>query len=294
MIATPAMGMLTPAVEFARHLVRRFPGRLSATVLLISVPHWPTIHSYTQSLLATSSPNLNFVLLPTMDPPSPDHFNSYVAHTFALIDQHKSHVKNAIAESKRRVVGLFVDLFCTSMIDVADGLGIPSYIYFASPAGFLSFVLDLPILDSELASDSVNEFRIRGFANPVPRRALHATVLDRGDGFFTYMYHSRMYAKTKGIVVNTLRELETIVLDSLSASKVPKVYPVGPILNLKGSTEWHSDKAQQEKIMKWLDNQPESSVVFLCFGSLGSLSGPQLEELALGIERAGFRFSSPK
>lgn len=42
--------------------------------------------------------------------------------------------------------------------------------------------------------------------------------------------------------------------------------------------------------MKWLDNQPESFVVFLCFGSLGSLSGPQLEELALGIERAGFRF----
>ncbi|EXB75128.1 UDP-glucose flavonoid 3-O-glucosyltransferase 6 [Morus notabilis] len=294
-ISTPAIGMLTPTVEFARRLVHRNPDRLSATVLLIPVPHWPTIHSYTQSLPATSSPNLRFLLLPTLHPPSPDNFHSYVAHLSSLVDQHKPSVKQAISEllvseSKRQVVGLFVDMFCTSMIDVADDLGLPSYLFFASPASFLSFMLDIPILDSQLASDSVAELSVRGFANSVPRRVLPTTVLKRGDEYSWCLRHARRYKETKGIIVNSLRELEPVVLHSLSVSGIPKVYLVGPIVDLSGPAQWHPDRAQYETVMRWLDNQPSSSVLFLCFGSLGSLSGPQVKELALGIERSGFRF----
>ncbi|PON36936.1 UDP-glucuronosyl/UDP-glucosyltransferase [Parasponia andersonii] len=291
LIATPAIGLLTPTVEFARRLVDRYPDRLSATVLLIPAPQWPTIHSYTQSLLATSSHNLRFLLLPTMHPPSPDHFHSYVAHISSFIDQHKPNVRNAISnDSKRRVVGLFVDLFCSSIADVADELGIPSYLFFTSPASFLSFALDLPILDSQLASESLTELSIRGFYNSVPRRVLHRVVMERGDGHSWYLQHARKYAQMKGIVVNTLQELEPFALDSLSRSATPRIYPVGPILNLNGSAQWHADRARHESIIRWLDNQPTSSVVFLCFGSLGSLSGPQVREIAIGLERAGFRF----
>ncbi|GMN60308.1 hypothetical protein TIFTF001_029407 [Ficus carica] len=292
-ISTPAIGMLIPTVEFARRLVHRNPDRLSATVLLIPVPHWPTIHSYTQSLPATSSPNLRFLLLPTLHPPSPDHTHSYVAHISSLIDQNKPNLKQAISDllvSKRQVVGLFVDMFCTSIIDDAEELGIPSYLFFASPASFLSFMLEVPILDSQLASDSVAEFSVRGFVNSVPRRVLPTTVLKRGDGYSWYLRHAKRYLETKGIIVNTVRELEPFVLESLSAGGVPRVYPIGPILDLNGPAQWHPDRAQYESVIRWLDNQPLSSVVFLCFGSLGSLSGSQVKELALGIERTGLRF----
>jgi hypothetical protein len=40
----------------------------------------------------------------------------------------------------------------------------------------------------------------------------------------------------------------------------------------------------------WLDGQPKWSVVFLCFGSLGTLSTAQLKEMARGLERSGHRF----
>ncbi|XXG48952.1 hypothetical protein AAC387_Pa02g3267 [Persea americana] len=39
--------------------------------------------------------------------------------------------------------------------------------------------------------------------------------------------------------------------------------------------------------MEWLEQQPHSSVVFLCFGSMGSFSAPQLKEMALGLEHSG-------
>ncbi|XP_010272750.1 PREDICTED: UDP-glycosyltransferase 71A15-like [Nelumbo nucifera] len=42
--------------------------------------------------------------------------------------------------------------------------------------------------------------------------------------------------------------------------------------------------------MKWLDNQPSSSVVFLCFGSLGAFNEAQMKEIAVGLERSGHGF----
>ncbi|MBN8156931.1 hypothetical protein J0J30_23310, partial [Vibrio vulnificus] len=49
-------------------------------------------------------------------------------------------------------------------------------------------------------------------------------------------------------------------------------------------------RARWTKITEWLDEQPESSVLFLCFGSAGYFSVPQVEEIALGLEKSGHRF----
>ena len=42
--------------------------------------------------------------------------------------------------------------------------------------------------------------------------------------------------------------------------------------------------------MRWLDNQPPSSVLFVSFGSGGTLSHDQLNELAFGLEMSGHKF----
>ena len=42
--------------------------------------------------------------------------------------------------------------------------------------------------------------------------------------------------------------------------------------------------------MSWLERQPSRSVVYLCFGSLGSFSVAQLKEIAEGLEKSGHRF----
>lgn len=59
---------------------------------------------------------------------------------------------------------------------------------------------------------------------------------------------------------------------------------MGPIINLDNGAEENSD------IVGWLDDQPPSSVVFMCFGSLGNFDEIQVKEIALALERTGHRF----
>ncbi|KAJ4702540.1 Glycosyltransferase [Melia azedarach] len=297
-ISTPGIGNLVPLIEFAR-LLTNHDRRFHATVLLISIPKRPIVTSYIQSRGASSSLDDNpitFVHLPAVDPPSSDQYESSLAYLCLLIDKHKPHVKHAIANALQirsnsdsdsvRVAGFFVDMFCTSMIDVANELGIPSYLYFASPASFLGFLLYLPTLDAQLATefvdsehtqlivpkDSFTELKIPSFVNALPPLVLPTTVLKRKeDGYAWFLYHARRYTETKGMVVNTFQELEPYAIDSLRVGGMPPVYPTGPVLDLAGPAEWHPDRVHQENIMKWLDDQPPSSVVFLLFWKHGFL-----------------------
>ncbi|KAE8703900.1 UDP-glucose flavonoid 3-O-glucosyltransferase 6 [Hibiscus syriacus] len=95
--------------------------------------------------------------------------------------------------------------------------------------------------------------------------------------------------QVKGIMVNTFSEFESHAVNSLSNDKlqIPPVYPVGPILNLE---DLSGDDQNYETIMRWLNEQPRSSVVFLCFGSMGSFGVDQVKEIANALEKSGHRF----
>ncbi|XP_031268036.1 UDP-glycosyltransferase 43-like [Pistacia vera] len=311
-ISTPGIGNLVPLVEFAQLVTQHHP-QFTATILTITVPERPIVNAYINSRGASLAADrhlhdVNFLHLPPVGPLSPDEYQSSLGYLCVYIEKHKLHVKHAIEKimttESDSVAGFFVDMFCTSMIDVANELGIPCYIYFASPASFLGFMLHFPTLDKQLATefvdsdtelivpkDSTTELVIPSFVNPLPPLILPTTSLKRKkDGYFWYLYHGRRYMEAKGIVVNTFRELEPYAIDSVSIRGLPPVYPIGPVLDLAGPAEWHPDRPNQENIMKWLDNQPPSSVVFLCFGSMGSLKLAQLKEIAIGLDRARFRF----
>ncbi|XP_074270898.1 crocetin glucosyltransferase, chloroplastic-like [Silene latifolia] len=79
---------------------------------------------------------------------------------------------------------------------------------------------------------------------------------------------------TPTILVNTFDELE---VDALKAIKRFTLIPVGPLLPSSFLNEKEKD------YMRWLDSQNESSVVYVSFGSMSVLSGPQQEELARAL-----------
>ncbi|KAF8041585.1 hypothetical protein BT93_A0241 [Corymbia citriodora subsp. variegata] len=300
-VPSPGYGHLVSTVEMAKLLVDRDP-RVFITLLIMKLPYvsHSGIDDRTRSLANSMAGRFQFVHLPDIDPISETNPSKIRDLCF---ESYKPHVKEAIIErltrsvsgpDSPRLVGLVVDMFCTTMIDVAKELRVPSYVFFTSSAAFLGLMLHLQRLQDEHGIDST-EFRdsdteldFPNFTNPLPAKVLPTAYLVK-EAAPAYIEHARRFRETKGIFVNTFAELETHVFESLVDNIIPPVYPVGPILNLARSTDG-TRPSNGSEVMKWLDDQPQSSVVFLCFGSRGSLDADAVREFATALERCGHRF----
>ncbi|CAI0548630.1 unnamed protein product [Linum tenue] len=270
-------------VELAKLLVHRH------STLVVSIPVITSL-STADSLAAPDSdlsPRVKLLHLANDDDPS-----APAGSVFALIQSQKPRVTEAVSaeltRSGGRLAGFVHDMFCTSMLDVAEGFGVPSYIYFTSGAAFLGFVLRAQELHDQEGVDLTESKELAELAIPtlkhqLPRKVIPSSFLNKEWASVVHTM-ARDFRKTKGILVNTVKELESYAVDSLSSGEnnTPKVYPLGPILNLKAE--------KSDGSIQWLDQQPESSVVFLCFGSMGAFNAEQVKEIACALEGSGHRF----
>ncbi|KAG5242341.1 anthocyanidin O-glucosyltransferase [Salix suchowensis] len=287
LIPLPAMGHIVALVEVAKLLVQR-DGRLTTTVITMHPALDPSTTKYTESLTASALPDrMRVVNLPYLESKTEDAkgFNWLTS----MIEGHKPHVKEYVSNMRQlspdspQLAGFIFDTFATGMKEVADGFGVPRYVFSASGAAFLCSMFYLQALHDAQGvnltdfknSDALLE--IPGLANPLPAKLAPSMVVLK---------------ETRGILVNTYLEFESYALHSLSNGKNPPVYPVGPMVKHGGDgRDLRSDESDNNRdIMEWLDDQPPLSVMFLCFGSWGSFSGAQVKEIARALEHCGHRF----
>ncbi|KAK4856900.1 hypothetical protein QYF36_022431 [Acer negundo] len=156
-------------------------------------------------------------------------------------------------------------------------------------------LIDLPELPTRhdqirtVFEPSNSQVSILGIVNPVPVSVLPLDLF-HNSGYSTYIKLAQRFNDANGINVYTFSELESYGVNSFSGSLNPQVYTVGPKIELKAQRKHDLDEDRCQKIFKWLDDQPESSVVFLCFGSGGSFSPAQVREMATGHEKSEYNF----
>ncbi|KAF8656364.1 hypothetical protein HU200_060746 [Digitaria exilis] len=100
-----------------------------------------------------------------------------------------------------------------------------------------------------------------------------------------------------GILMNTSRALEGEFIDFVAttfAGYGKKVFSIGPLnpmlLELDGSLPDGKGVTPRHECLGWLDKQPAASVLYVSFGSLSSLRGEQIEELAAALRDSKQRF----
>ncbi|WCJ29231.1 UDP-Glycosyltransferase superfamily protein [Euphorbia peplus] len=299
-VANPSAGHLTSTMKFAEALIQH-DHELFINVLVIKLPFTRYVDVYLKSL-TDSQPNIRLIHIrqPAEENlPSSELINKSIeSYMISFFDAHKPLVRDTVRDiimsrdSSGPVVGLVVDLFCPSMLDIGDEFGIPSFIYSISCTTFLNLMLylssrhEMSIPDLSLSD---LEMSIPGFVNLVPPRVFPQGVFNMDGGYDAFMQIGKGFKNCKGVVYNSFYELEPYGIESCKKGNI-KVYPVGPMLNMNAHPNPETDRGKWDMIMKWLDDQAESSVVYLCFGSAGTFDVDQVKEIALGLEHSGHKF----
>ncbi|KAM7261165.1 hypothetical protein ACFE04_026640 [Oxalis oulophora] len=299
MLTSPGMGHLIPILEFAKRLIHHH--NISVTCI---VPTNGPPSSGMKDVLKALPPNVGHIFIPIMDLPKDAKSTKLISMVMKLsVSPLRDILKSLIA--KTNLVALIVDLFSTEGFDIADELNLSSYMFFPSNAMFLSFMFYMPKLnetvDSSIEFRNLNEpVQIPGCV-PIYGRDLSFSVQDRkGEGYEWFLYHCKRYRLAKGIAINSFLDMEPCPLKALKdddqMGSIPPVFSIGPIIRTVTES---IDSIECQEIrrgdndsicLKWLDQQSKGSVLFVSFGSGGTLSINQLEQLALGLELSGQRF----
>ncbi|XP_054811094.1 UDP-glycosyltransferase 88F5-like [Prosopis cineraria] len=301
----PGSGHIVSMVELAKLLLHHSHS-VSITILLTTgFLDSPSLDSYIRRISQTCS-SISFRRFPLLAIGPASSPRSLPATAFEFIRLNYANVASALEDISQTsdVRALVIDLFCTSAMNIGSSLGIPVYYFFTSGAAILSAFSYFPRIH-EQTTKSFKDLSVDLHfpANP-PLKAFHMVepTLHRDDpAYWDFLNFCSHLPKSSGIIVNTFQELEPMAVKAIAEGtcfpdpkQAPHVYYIGPLIaESNDRTEEEGEGAELGKsrtCLSWLEKQPSRSVVYLCFGSLGSMSVAQLKEIAHGLERSEQRF----
>ncbi|KAJ1421240.1 UDP-glycosyltransferase family, conserved site [Sesbania bispinosa] len=288
-VPSPGFTHLVPILEFSKRFVHLHPD-FHVTCIIPSVGSPPTS---SKAYLQTLPPSITSIFLPPISLeqlPDATILAVQIEHSVATsLPYLKEELKSLC--SRTRVVALVVDVFAHKALDFATELNLLSYIYLPQAAMLLSTYFYSSELDEILSSESRDPqepIKIPGCV-PVLSRDLPLAFQFRSNiGYKQFLERGKRFHIPDGVFVNSFFELEAGAIKALQEEQIigkPKVYPVGPIIQ--------SGSIGQEnglECLTWLDKQEPKSVLYVSFGSGGTLSQEQFNELAFGLELSGQKF----
>ena len=92
------------------------------------------------------------------------------------------------------------------------------------------------------------------------------------------------------LLLSSVSELESQVIDALKSIYSFPIFPVGPVLPYFPPAATSTGSLDGVSYFRWLDSQPRNSVLYVSFGSVFVVSSSQLDEIAAGLRDGGVRF----
>ncbi|XP_028787318.1 UDP-glycosyltransferase 72B1 [Neltuma alba] len=291
MVPAPGFSHLLPLIEFSKRLVVRQPHFHFIFFIPTLGPPSPT----TISIFESVPPQIDFTILPqiNMEDLKAEDPETQIYNTVTLSLPSLHHALSSFDSLTHHLVALVVDFFSMDALDIAKELKLKSYLLYPSSTTLLSLFLHFPELDEdhEMVPTGFRElshplklpgcisFQGKDLPDPLQERS--------SGGYKTILHACKKLCLSDGILVNSFVDLEREVAIALQESdNHPLVYHVGPITQIRSTSinESNSD------CLTWLGNQPRNSVLYVSFGSGGTLSQEQLNELAFGLEMSGHKF----
>ncbi|KAM3390055.1 hypothetical protein ACQJBY_011927 [Aegilops geniculata] len=286
LLASPGAGHLIPLAELARRLVDH--QGFAATLVTFTDLSSPEALSGVPACVATAA----LPPVPLDDLPAGTSMDIVILE---LIRRSLPSLRALLRSVGAPLAALVPDFFCSAALPLAAELGVPGYVFM--PSNLTALVVMRAAVELH---DGVPPGEYRDLPDPLElpggvslRHAdLPPSFKSSGEPVYAHLLEvGRRYHRADGFLVNTFYEVEPATVEEFKLATergaFPPVFPVGPFVRPGTISD---EAAGASACLDWLDLQPTGSVVYVSFGSGGSLTVEQTAELAAGLEASGHRF----
>ncbi|KAL2319937.1 hypothetical protein Fmac_028906 [Flemingia macrophylla] len=288
-VTVPVYSHLRSILEFAKRLVH-----LHHDIHVTCInPTFGSACNNTKALFESLPSTINYTFLPPINLEDLPHDTHPAIQVQVTILCSLPLIYDALKtlHASTRLVAIISDGLISQVLPFGKELNTLSYTYFPSTAMLLSLCLYSSMLDKTISceyKDLLEPMEIPGCI-PIHGTDLPDPLQDRsGVEYKQFLEGNERFYLADGILVNNFFEMEEETIRALQQEEgrgIPSVYAIGPFVQ-KGSCNEGSDT----ECLRWLDKQQHSSVLYVSFGSGGTLSHDQINELALGLELSGQGF----
>ncbi|XP_031403750.1 UDP-glycosyltransferase 72B1-like isoform X1 [Punica granatum] len=296
-LVSPGIGHTIPLFEFSKRLSVDHGLEVCFLVITTNEPSPAQDSLLRPEAGAVIPPNLHVVDLPPTDLSTIPEDTTLGDRISLLVKRSLESVRVVLLEPTSRPKALVIDIFCSEALEFGQELSIPVYTFFTTCAALLTFSLYLPTLDHEVEgefTDMPGPIRVPGCRSYRPEDLLDPVKNRKIEEYRWILLHFSRLPRAAGILLNTWEDLEPVSLAALKENPfflqipAPPVYTIGPVIKQAEGSEMLTPSNAES--LTWLDRRPPESVLFITFGSGGTLTIEQLTELGWGLELSQQRF----
>ncbi|XP_058089126.1 UDP-glycosyltransferase 75C1-like [Magnolia sinica] len=291
LLTFPAQGHINPALQFAKRLVRTGTHVTFAT----------SVHAHRRMVKSTPLDGLSYAsfsdgyddgIKPT------DDRHEFMAQFKEVGCRSVRDLISNLADDGRPVTCVVYTLLLPWAADVARIMGIPSVLLWIQPAAVLAiyyhYFHGYDNLIESSNKDPSSSIELPGLPllsiKDLPSFFVSTTTSDIPSALpiFEELFHQLEKESCPKVLVNTFDALEGDTMRAVDKLDMVGVGPLIPSAFLDGKetsdTAVGGDLFQKSRdYVEWLDSKPDSSVVYVSFGSISVASEHQMEEILSGL-----------
>ncbi|XP_010414299.1 PREDICTED: UDP-glycosyltransferase 87A1-like [Camelina sativa] len=284
----PGRGHINPMLNLCKRLVRRDPNLI---VTVVVTEEWLGF------IGSDPKPNrIHFATLPNLIPSELVRANDFIGFVDAVLTKLEKPFERLLDRlSSPPPNAIIADTYIIWAVRVGAKRNIPVASFWTTSATILSLFIhsDLlathghfPVEPSESKLDEIVDY-IPGLS-PTRVRDLQISQGYCHEVFNAFKKSFSELSKAKYLLFPSAYELEPKAIDFFTSKFDFPVYATGPLIPFEDISV--GNDGNEPDYIQWLDEQPESSVLYISQGSFLSVSEAQMEEIVVGVREIGVRF----
>ncbi|KAI6670918.1 hypothetical protein NL676_005803 [Syzygium grande] len=282
----PARGHINPAMNLCKILASRAP---HVAITFVLTEEWLGLIGCDQK-----PSYISFATIPNVLPSEQVRAQHYSEFAEAVFTKMEAPFEEVLDQLRHPPTLIVADTFMPWPVRVGNRRDIPVASFWPTAASNFSFFYHFQLLEQnghlpQNLSEKGHEM-VDYIPGILPTRL---TDLVRG---WTEQMMKRLRLivdsvhRAQYLLLSSVYEIESQTVDALKQSLSFPIYTVGPSIPYFELEDNPRSNSDSDYIIKWLDLQPGSSVLYLFLGSFLSVSSSKMDEIAAGLRNSNVRF----